>query len=218
MISAFTCGHKQFLRLTDMSAEALRRAVWIDLLEATPDEIETVQSATGLALPTQDAVSEIETSSRLSSRNGALYLSMPLIAFSEEGPRGVSAGFVLSPERLLTVRFAARRLFDTFVDRQADALEQVSANLDSISTTIFAMGVNQEGGRKQEDATLRNTLGRIGHIGDLISHVRETQVGAGRIVPYVEATAAEWLPKAQAPRLGIPRAGINAIKHLYNQL
>src|SRR6201994_2859093 len=165
MISAFTCGHKQFLRLTDMSAEALRRAVWIDLLEATPDEIETVQSATGLALPTQDAVSEIETSSRLSSRNGALYLSMPLIAFSEEGPRGVSAGFVLSPERLLTVRFAASRIFDTFVDqlangttphdtgahvfvglleavvdRQADALEQVSANLDSISTTIFAMG------------------------------------------------------------------------------
>ena len=50
-------------------------------------------------------------------------------------------------------------------------------------------------GRKHEDAMLRATLVPLGRIGDLVSHVRETQVSAGRIVPYVETTAAEWLPK-----------------------
>ena len=45
-------------------------------------------------------------------------------------------------------------------------------------------------GRKREDALLRASLVTLGRVGDLISHIRESQVGAGRIVPYVE-TAAE---------------------------
>ena len=184
-----------------------------------------MQLATGLKVPTEADVSEIETSSRLATRYGALYLSMPLIRYDEDGPRGVSTGFVLDAERLITVRFAPSRIFDNcadhlprgttshesaphifiglmeaIVDRQADVREQVRADLDNLSHGIFAMGVNQEGGRKAEDATLRRTLGQLEHIGNFISHVRDTQVGAARIVPYVEAMAAEWLAKELPPR------------------
>jgi magnesium transporter len=247
MISAFTCDGAQLQRLTDFSVEALSHAVWIDLLNATPDEIANVQTATGLSVPTQEAVSEIETSSRLATRDGALYLSMPLIAFDDDGPRGVSAGFLLSTERLVTVRFAPNRIFDAFidqmprgpgapetgahvfvglmealVDRQADALEHVSADLDTISHIIFRMGTNLEGGRKAEDATLRITLGRLGHLGHLISHVRETQVGAARVIPYVEAITTDWLPKALAPRLVTLRLDITSVNdfdtHLNDKL
>ncbi|MEA2740437.1 MAG: magnesium transporter [Acetobacteraceae bacterium] len=248
MINAFVCRNGQLDRLTETgSTEALRQAVWLDLLSATPDEIERVQTATGLKVPSEAEVSEIETSSRLASRDGALYLSMPLIQFAEDGPRGVSAGFVLCPERLITVRFAPSRIFDSgaehlprgsdvhatgphifvsvmevIVDRQADVLEQVRADLDDISHAIFAMGVNQEGGRKAEDATLRRTLGQLGHIGDLISHVRDTQVGAARIIPYVEAIAADWLPKELAPRLVTLRQDIASVSdfdtHLNDKL
>jgi magnesium transporter len=235
-------------RLTDTgSADALRAAVWIDLLRATQDEVERVQQATGLRVPSEADVSEIESSSRLATRGGALYLTMPLIRFDEDGPREVSAGFVLCTERLITVRFAANRVFDGYVeqlqrdatsqqggaaifvglmeaivDRQADALEQVRADLDTLSHTIFAMGERQEGGRKGEDATLRRTLGQLGHIGDLISHVRDTQVGAARIVPYVEAAAAAWLPKGLAPRLMTLRQDIASVSdfdtHLNDKL
>jgi len=247
MINAFACDDGLLRRLADVSVVALRHAVWIDLLDATQDEIELVQSTTSLMVPTEAAVSEIETSSRLASRNGALYLTMPLIRPADDGPRGVSAGFILSREQLISVRFAPNRVFDTYaeqlprgsdscdtgahlfvglmeaiVDRQADALEQVSADLDTVSHTIFAMGANQQGGRKAEDATLRLTLGRLGHIGDLISHVRETQVGAARIVPYVEAMTAEWLPKALTPRLVTLRQDIASVSdfdtHLNNKL
>ncbi|HBK07340.1 MAG TPA: magnesium transporter [Acetobacteraceae bacterium] len=248
MIKAFASGNGQLDAIAETgSADALRNAVWIDLRNATPDEIGLVQQATGLNVPSEADVSEIETSSRLATRGGALYLSMSLIQFADTGARGVSAGFVLSPDRLITVRFAPSRIFETYaehlprgsassegsahifvglmeaiVDRQADVLEQVRADLDTISQQIFAMGTNLKGGRKAEDATLRRTLGQLGHIGHLISHVRETQVGAARIVPYVEARAADWLPKALTPRLVTLRQDIASVSdfdtHLNDKL
>jgi magnesium transporter len=248
MINAFVCDNGQLRRLTETgSVDALRQAVWIDLQDAGPDEVARVEQATSLKVPSEAEVSEIESSSRLASRDGVLYLSMPLIRLADDGPRTTSAGFVVSPERLISVRFAPSRIFDSYaehmprgetshevgahifiglleaiIDRQADALEQVRADLDTISHGIFAMGVKQEGGRKGEDATLRRTLGQLGHIGDLISHVRDTQVGAARIVPYVEAMAAEWLPKELVPRLATLRQDIASVSdfdtHLNDKL
>ncbi len=248
MITAFACGNGQLQRLAEAgSTDALRHAVWIDLENASPEEVDRIQQETGLRVPSEADVNEIEASSRLATRDGALYLTMPLIRFDDDGPRSVSAGFVLSPDRLITVRFAPSRIFDSYadhlprggaiveagphifvglmeaiVDRQADVLEQVRADLDTISHAIFAMGVNQEGGRKTEDAILRRTLGQLGHIGDLISHVRDTQVGAARMVPYVEATAADWFPKSLAPRLTTLRQDIASVSdfdtHLNDKL
>jgi len=247
VLNVFTCEDGRPKRLPDPHDQAvLRDAVWIDLLSPTAEEAARVADATGLMVPTEADVSEIESSSRLASRDGVLYLSLPLVTLAD-GPRSVAAGFVLSTDRLLTVRFAPNRVFDSFaehlprgesdsrhsahilvglleaiVDRQADALEQVRADLDTISHRIFRMGGEEASGRKEEDALLRRTLGTLGQIGDLISHVRETQVGAARIVPYVETTAAEWLPKELAPRLKTLRDDITSVSdfdtHLNDKL
>ena len=50
-------------------------------------------------------------------------------------------------------------------------------------------------GRKREDTMLRETLVTLGRVGDLVSHIRESQVGAGRIVAYLETTTEAWLPE-----------------------
>lgn len=138
-------------------------AVWIDML--APDEATRagVAAATGLHVPTRDELSEIESSSRLSRRGEALYLSMPGLVHSEAGETGsVPVGFVLSPDRLLTVRFARQRAFETFaarcrdanphdatsiglllglcetmVDRIADVLEREGEELDGVSRRVF---------------------------------------------------------------------------------
>jgi magnesium transporter len=247
MLNAFICTHGQPSRISEPSdVAALRNAVWIDLASATEEEIARVVEATGLMVPTEASISEIETSSRLSMRDGVLYLSMPLMTLSD-GPRAAAIGFVLTRERLLTVRFAPSRIFDAFakqmprgqtgadggayifvslmeaiVDRQADGLEQVRADLDSISHRIFGMGVNQEGGRKQEDVALREILGGLGRMGDLISHIRETGVGAARIVPYVEAMTKDWLSKELKARLRTLRLDIASVSdfdtHLNDKL
>jgi magnesium transporter len=204
----------------------LSQAQWIDLLEPTPDETARVTRETGLAVPSETDLNEIESSSRLSTRHGAVYLSMPLVSRAELGPRSSSAGFILTPDQLITVRFAASRVFDAYiaklsqddapkarsadllvglleaiVDRQADALEQVRTELETISHRIFSDDMAAASGRKREDALLRASLVTIGQIGDLLSHIRESQVSAARIVPYVETAAANWLPPELHPRL-----------------
>ena len=245
MLTAVTCETGRLARLTDItSAEALRQAVWIDLLNPTEAENRLVAEATGLSVPTQAEVSEIETSSRLSLRDNVLYLSMPMVNMTD-GPRGVSAGFVLSPERLLTVRFAASSVFDTYltrmppgetktdtgahiltglleaiVDRQADVLEKIQADLDNISRQVFSLGGNGngKGGRKIEDRILRETLVKLGRIGNIISHIRESQLGAARLVPYIDVNTAAWLPSGLKTRLRTLRRDIASVSDFDNHL
>ncbi len=181
MLTAFSCNSGRVAQLS--GTENLSAAVWIDLVDPTDAEIRGVTQATGLRVPTQAEVSEIEASSRLVLRDGVLYLSMPLIAMGD-GPRVVSAGFVLSPERLVTVRFAANVVFDAFsshlpdttepqgsgahvllgllgaiVDRQADAMERIHAELDTISHRVFSLAGEGRAGRKTEDRLLRQHPG-----------------------------------------------------------
>ena len=219
MLIAFGGGGGPVTRLDDVTnAETLRAAIWIDMRDPTEQEVRMVTEATGLRVPTQDEVSEIEASSRLVLRENVLYLSMPLITIAD-GPRVVSAGFVLAPDRLITVRFATRLVFDAFidrlpagdtpldsgahvlmgllgaiVDRQADALERIHSVLDTISRRVFALAGVGRAGRKIEDRILRDTLAELGRNGDLISHIRESQLGAARLLPFIEANTADWLP------------------------
>jgi magnesium transporter len=242
MLTAFAREQDRLRQTT-----GLRAALWIDLLEPTPDERTRVSSETGLTLPTEDDINEIESSSRLANRDGVLYLSLPLVSQPETEPRSVSVGFVLSPDRLITLRFAESRVFDRFaatlpddtasvhggayifvalleaiVDRQADALEHVRSELETISHRIFCGDMVAASGRKREDAMLRETLITLGRLGDLISHIRDSQVGASRIVPYVETTAEDWLPHELRPRLHTLRDDIASLNdfdtHLNDKL
>ena len=243
MLTAVNCESGRPIQLGDItSAEALRQAVWIDLLNPTEAENSLVAEATGLRVPTQAEVSEIETSSRLSLREGVLYLSMPMVNMAD-GPRGVSVGFILAPERLLTVRFASSNVFDNYlthmprgeakadtgahilvglleaiVDRQADVLEKIQSDLDTISHQVFSLGGNGKGGRKIEDRILRETLVKLGRLGDLISHIRESQLGAARLVPYIDVNTATWLPSGLKTRLRTLRRDITSVSDFDNHL
>jgi magnesium transporter len=237
MLHAFieTSGHARLLQ-GEAASSALPDAVWIDLLNSSQTERTSVEAATGLQLPTEAAINEIEMSSRLATRHGVLYLNMPLINMATDVATGTSVGFVLSKDRLITARFADSRIFDAckerltqadeetksaphiflslleaIVDRQADALEYVRDELEKISHGTFLMGTGSDAGRKTEDKVLKRTLGELGRLGDLISHVRDTQVAAARIVPYVEAKAADWLPADLHPRLETLKQDIASI-------
>ena len=186
-----------------------------------------------------------KSSSRLAKREGAVYLSLPLVNTAERAPRGYAAGFVLTREQLLTVHYVPSLLFTRFVerhaadaaacasgahimvalleaivDRQADVLEEVRSELDLLSGSVFSLGPDAGGG-KREDAMLRKTLAALGRIGDVISYIRDTQVVVGRIVPFVE-TAADWLPEDLHPRLATLRADIASVSdfdtHLNDKL
>lgn len=247
MLTTFTRDHDRLRRAEQPSDDDLRNACWIDMINPDDAEFRRVHAITGLPLPTRDRLAEIESSSRLAATDGVLTLSMPLISAIDTAPKPLPGGFVLSRDRLITIRFAPSRLFDGFaarqlaatlpdygsthlfvglleaiVDRHADALEEVRAELDLVSHRIFADQAMRLGGGKHEDRMLRQTLAAIGRTGDLISFIRDSQVTASRLVPYVQTTAKEWLPADLAPHFEALTRDIASLNdfegHLNNKL
>jgi magnesium transporter len=202
--------------------------VWIDLLAPTPDEIAFVTRTTGLRVPGEAELSEIESSSRLKTENGALTLSMPAVFRLDGRPVTTPLGFVLASDRLITVRFHALAAFQTFkseiagpssvhpssagafigllealVDRMADVLEQVGGELDAVSHHVFRKDDGQPGGkgRRRVENDLRERMRTIGQAGDLISKIRDSLMGVGRIAPYVAGRSLDWMPAEVKPAL-----------------
>jgi magnesium transporter len=211
---------------------------WIDLLRPERDEVAFVKRTTGLDVPSIEDLSEIESSSRLRHQNGAIYLSAPLIYRSADPDQRLTTpvGFVLTRERLITVRFEDITSFKTFsardlsgesdplssaavfaglmdaiTDRLADVLENIAAELDALSHRLFHTPATEPVSRRppaRESADLRIILRRVGNSGDLASKIRDSLLGVGRIVPYVSSLAADWLPPEVKLRLDTVRQDV----------
>jgi magnesium transporter len=210
---------------------------WIDLLKPEPDEVAFVKRTTGLEVPSIEDLSEIESSSRLRHQNSAIYLSAPLIYRADSDHRLTTpVGFVLTRERLVTVRFEDITSFKTFsardlagesdplssaavfaglmdaiTDRLADVLENIAAELDMLSHRLFHTPATEPISRRppaRESADLRIILRRVGNSGDLASKIRDSLLGIGRIVPYVLSLAADWLPSEIKLRLDTVRQDV----------
>src|SRR5690348_6032883 len=106
MITAYTCDGSRLRTVEAVSASQLRLAAWIDLISPTREEMGEVSEATGLELPTEADLVEIESSSRLNTSNGVLRLSMPFVVRTDDVPRLIAGCFVLSRDRLISIRFA----------------------------------------------------------------------------------------------------------------
>ena len=232
MLTIHTCGQPSGYAPRDLATDELPAHVaWIDLLQPSADEAAFVRRTTHLELPDQDQLSEVETSSRLRSVEHALHLSLDVAYKTQAGEiRTTPLGLILSADRLVTIRYEELKSFDTFrervekgdladpsaagifvamlealVDRLADALEEVGHDLDRLSNRVFGAGKESELGRfakKQADARLRATLRQLGRQRQLLSKVRGTLLGIGRIVPFVEGEGKDWLPAAVGSRFG----------------
>lgn len=207
-------------------------ATWIDLLDPTEAEVASVQDATHIRVPRREDISEIESTSRLYIEHGALYLSTPLITRSEEAGGGLTpTGFVLSPSTLVTIRYERVGAFDTVrrllesrealcssdvfthileavVDRAADLLERIGAELDELSRETFMDAKNTKASREDP---LRQRLRKLGLLGDRLSQVRDALLGVGRIAPFVAETAKAWTPGDVQARLGAVRQDIGSL-------
>ena len=176
-------------------------AVWIDLLDPTRDEEVAVEAAVGLDLPTRDEMAEIEVSSRLYQDDGATFMTATLLCgkdVAEPFPGPVT--FILTGERLVTIRYVEPRAFQAFVaqaerqpelrrsgldiflgllevivDRTADLLEQVSAEVDGTSGAIFKQAQNSD---------FKPILNRLAHSQATNGKARESLVSLARLISF----------------------------------
>jgi magnesium transporter len=211
-------------------SEKLGAATWIDLLAPTAEEIEQVRQATGLRVPTESDISEIESSSRLMFENDAYYVSTPLVAPRGEDELMLSpVGFVLSSRVLITVRFAPirsfdaahdafvaqsrrtaeealLRIFEVVVDRSADKLERAGAQCDELSRNAF-----RSAARGWVSGDLRAALRRVGNVADRTSHMREALLGIGRIAAFLMESGIEGAPPVSAARMKAVRGDVTSL-------
>jgi magnesium transporter len=187
-------------------------AVWIDLFEPTRDEELLVERALGLQVPTREEMAEIEPSSRLYQDRGAVFLTANVMSGIDAGdPVSTPISFVLTPEHLVTVRYADPKpfrsfaahierepglcatstmtlihLLDAIVDRLADTLEVVQGDIDTTSRAVFRRG--QAIGRRRarmSNETLQQLLIRIGDDQDLLAKTRDSLVSMGRLMSFL---------------------------------
>jgi len=205
--------------------EGNSRAFWLDLLNPTAEEIARVAADYGIAVPARESLQEIETSSRLRAVGQMLYVSMPLAIQDESADFApVPLGFILSAERLVTVRYsdipafnsvAARleqrqdigsakvfcALIEGMVDYRADELEKLSGELAQVSARTFGRKDASPQHDKRISQGLRECLKAIGIAGNLLSHSRESMLGLQRIIGFVLKMANDWMLPEEKTRL-----------------
>ncbi len=201
-------------RLEPMPADGeVSEAVWIDLCDPTADEERLIEAALGLDIPTRQELAEIEESSRVYAEGEALFLTVVVCEGVGDGtgsgqPGRGTATFVLTPSRLVTVRyadpmpfrtFAARiernagkdvaapsvlvALLETIVDRIADILEMVSTDLNEVSSGIFYDP--PAGGPPAPRPDMQSAIRILGRKNHVLSLVRESMLSIGRLMPFL---------------------------------
>jgi magnesium transporter len=200
--------------------------IWMDLLEPTEEEIAFVEARAKIKVPSRDALSEIEASSRLAKEGDHLYLSTSVIGHATMEEAELSpAGFVLGKDLLVTIRYAPLPTFDAvveqlkkddtigssvgvftalleaIVDRGADVLEHLGAAIDEVSKSVFRGNISSLKDPSKSTATLHKTLSRVGALGDRLSKARDVLLGVGRMAAYSGDVCHEWLAPEFRDRL-----------------
>lgn len=180
--------------------------VWLDLLTPTHEEQRQGQALMGRPLPTREQIAEIEESSRLRLLNGALHLTVLVLALADtEAPRLTPVSFVVAGGRLVTIHHMDAQPFLTFrrrtvrqgfpdvsadavlmalveavVERTAGVLRRAGTELDSLSGRAFRRGVPGP-----DDAEDTRTLKRLGQAGHLLAKARESLVSLRRMLDFL---------------------------------
>jgi magnesium transporter len=207
--------------------EAIRAAVWIDLLNPTLEEEALVQTSLSLEIPTREEMEEIESSSRLYREEEVLFLTANFLFGMEHGDYGSTPiTFVLAPTTLVTVRYATPQafmvfgarcqrtptqlltspdavmlhLFEQIVDRLADILERIGADMDRAMHASFRTARSREKVTKK-DRDLRAALITLGEVGEVTTRTAETLLGLTRILTFVSAEKSNAVRKENQPLL-----------------
>jgi magnesium transporter len=211
----FACLNRETLELQEINASnqsSLKEAIWIDLLAPSKEDEDIVENTVGLDVPTREEMQEIELSSRLYRENGTIVMTATMIAHADSpNPKLDPVTFVLTQERLITIRYIDPQSFTLFISRLkkveienhnaiglfieildatisrlADILELVGKRLNDCSVTIF----RPESDSVAEKLDYRQLMQQVGANGDLNAKARDSLNTLNRLLTFFMQTAA----------------------------
>lgn len=168
-------------------AVPLAQAIWIQLIEPTPEELQAVQSMYHFEFPTIDEIEGLEASSHFAVHEEALQFNSLFLHKVGGRPQNTNVALILCEKRLICIcarelpafrllRMRANHdptllsdaesimvnLLEIKVDELADILEETSRELERLSTQVL--------GRAEND--YRQSIDQLAEIEDLNGKVR----------------------------------------------
>lgn len=184
--------------------------VWLDLVRPDRAEEHLAERLVGTALPTRDDLKDIEPSSRLYVEDNTVFMTASLVWQVETDlPELADIAFILSGNRLITIRYAEpkafalfsaallrmsgkcksgtemiARLLETIVDRTAEVLEVAVARVDALSRDVF---VDRKAAKHRRPRFLEDKLLDIASHHRLVSKARDSLVTLNRLVTFLRS-------------------------------
>ena len=181
-------------------------SIWIDLLNPTKEEDLFVEKQLGISIPTRAESREIEASNRLYQETGAHYMTV-FILYNAESlmPSTSNITFILSGNRLVTVRYSEPKAFPLFlarvekgdlpcqtaasimmglieaiIHRQADLIERIQDEVEKTAHAVFDIKNGEHTRGRGLDLLLR----AAGKEGDITSRAQESAFSMDRLLTY----------------------------------
>ncbi|QIE55167.1 magnesium transporter CorA family protein [Pikeienuella piscinae] len=198
-------------------ADGLDDAIWIDLLEPDDAERAQISALIGAEVPVRADQEEIELSSRLYFEQGAAVMTALLPASTEKARAEIApVSFILTTDRLVTVRHHRPRPFETFpqragklalpctssttvligllediIDRLADITEVAGRRIDALSAHTFES-------EKAADGDFRGALKEIGRLDGRVAQLRDCLITTERLLGFLGTVMDQQKPGREA--------------------
>ncbi len=182
--------------------------IWLDLVEPSKAEDLMMETLLGISIPTRDDLKDIEPSSRLYIEENAVFMTASLVFRSDtEIPGLTDVGFILSGDRLVTIRYAEprsfalfkasmhrfpgncrdgavvlTRLLETIADRTAEILEEAVTKIDDLSIAVFG---DKAAGRRRPPHYLEARLRDVAGHHRLVAKTRDSLASLSRLLTFV---------------------------------
>lgn len=211
-------------------------AAWLDLLDGDEAEIQACEQAAKVKLPAREDIAGVGLPGRNRSEQRAMFLQVPVFEDADGDKAQPSpVSMVLTPELLVTQRYARSVVFDTaaedwhthpaqdgpsgafaelletMVERAATSMQKVAGDVADLSGRVF-------GDRRVETRHLRRWLVHVGALEARLARSRGTLLGFTRIAVFTCEKKAEWIPEAQQSRIETVRNDLVALEHFDEQL
>lgn len=179
-------------------------ALWIDLIDPTPEEDRAIEAALGVAVPTRAEMAELEASSRLYRENGALYLTADILHNGDsDTPTLDPVTFVLTTGPLITIRYFEPKpfvmladklsrepglcdappemflhLMEAVIDRASDILSANAGKVDGIANHVFT---------QKKTVGFDHLITKLGRAHIANARIEQSLSGLARIFAYIES-------------------------------
>lgn len=224
MLRIYAGQNGRFTTIESLDQPEAAQAVWLDLLDASSEDVKRVETHLKIVIPTRDEMAEIELSDRLYNEDGAEFMTMTTITNVDgDDPIKSPITFILKGQTLVTVRHVDSKPFvqyiakvqrgtagqcasgeavmigviEAIIDRIADTLEHIGDRADAISREVFR-NKSQNATKKTRD--LQSLIEQIGVKGDLLTKVRESLISITRLAAYHNAVEISRTPSETAKR------------------